>query len=342
MPRNGSGTYTAPSNSANPAVPFTTISSAAHNAVLTDLVAALTDSLSRSGSGGMQAELAMGGFKVTGAADGSANTDLATVGQMNARVQPVDRGGTNLTSYTIGDILYASGATTLSKLAGVATGNALISGGVGAAPLYGKIGLTTHVSGTLPIANGGTGEATAAAAFGALKQAATTTATGVVELATDAETQAQASTSVAITASNLAQRVAFFAHKNSTNQTTITSGVETKLTFGTESYDIGGYYDTSTSRFTPPAGRYFISAVALTAAGGVDQAAFGLLIYKNGVRYRADFDSWSGTTNKSARVNATVEANGTDYFEIFFVGFGAGDKTINGAADSTYFSAGAI
>lgn len=69
-------------------------------------------------------------------------------------------GGTGQTSYTIGDILYASGTTTLSKLADVATGNALISGGVGAAPSYGKIGLTTHVSGTLPVANGGTGATT--------------------------------------------------------------------------------------------------------------------------------------------------------------------------------------
>ena len=50
----------------------------------------------------------------------------------------------------------ASGTTTLSKLADVASGNALISGGVGVAPSYGKIGLTTHVSGTLPTANGGT------------------------------------------------------------------------------------------------------------------------------------------------------------------------------------------
>jgi hypothetical protein len=32
----------------------------------------------------------------------------------------------------------------------------LISGGVAAAPSYGKIGLATHVSGTLPTANGGT------------------------------------------------------------------------------------------------------------------------------------------------------------------------------------------
>jgi hypothetical protein len=43
----------------------------------------------------------------------------------------------------------------------VATGNALISGGVGVAPSWGKIGLTTHVSGTLGVGNGGTGTATA-------------------------------------------------------------------------------------------------------------------------------------------------------------------------------------
>jgi hypothetical protein len=67
-------------------------------------------------------------------------------------------GGTGLTSYAVGDLLYASGITTLSKLADVATGNALISGGVITAPAWGKIGLTTHVSGTLPVANGGTGQ----------------------------------------------------------------------------------------------------------------------------------------------------------------------------------------
>lgn len=71
------------------------------------------------------------------------------------------QGGTGITSYTAGDLIIASGATTLAKLADVATGNALISGGVGVVPSWGKIGLTTHVSGTLPIANGGTGASTA-------------------------------------------------------------------------------------------------------------------------------------------------------------------------------------
>lgn len=62
-------------------------------------------------------------------------------------------GGTGLTSYAIGDLLYANSTTTLAKLADVATGNALISGGVGAAPSWGKIGLATHVSGNLPVGN---------------------------------------------------------------------------------------------------------------------------------------------------------------------------------------------
>ena len=72
-------------------------------------------------------------------------------------------GGTGNASYAVGDLLYASTTTALSKLADVATGNALISGGVDVAPSYGKIGLTTHVSETLPVANGGTGLATVTA-----------------------------------------------------------------------------------------------------------------------------------------------------------------------------------
>jgi hypothetical protein len=69
-------------------------------------------------------------------------------------------GGTGLSAYTTGDIIYASATNTLSALADVATGNALISGGVGVAPSWGKIGLTTHVDGVLPVANGGTGQST--------------------------------------------------------------------------------------------------------------------------------------------------------------------------------------
>lgn len=69
-------------------------------------------------------------------------------------------GGTNQSTYATGDLLQATASNTLGKLAAVATGNALISGGVTTASSWGKIGLTTHVTGTLGPTNGGSGLAT--------------------------------------------------------------------------------------------------------------------------------------------------------------------------------------
>ena len=71
------------------------------------------------------------------------------------------QGGTGISSYVIGDILYANSSTSLSRLADITTGNVLLSGGTSTAPSYGKVGLTTHISGVLPIINGGTNTSTA-------------------------------------------------------------------------------------------------------------------------------------------------------------------------------------
>jgi hypothetical protein len=87
--------------------------------------------------------------------------NAAAVQVIGWKVVPATAGGTGQTSYAVGDLLYADTTTTIAKLADVATGNALISGGVGVAPSWGKIGLTTHVSGVLPVANGGTNASSA-------------------------------------------------------------------------------------------------------------------------------------------------------------------------------------
>jgi hypothetical protein len=88
-----------------------------------------------------------------------------TAGTWNASTIAATSGGTGLTSFVQGDLLYATSTTTIGSLADVATGNALISGGVGSDPSWGKIGLATHVSGTLPVANGGSGAASAQGAM---------------------------------------------------------------------------------------------------------------------------------------------------------------------------------
>jgi hypothetical protein len=90
-----------------------------------------------------------------------ADTNIAiAMNQVTSGVLGATQGGTDQSSYAVGDILYADTTTSLAKLADVAVGNALISGGLNAAPAWGKIALASVVSGTLPVANGGTGVTT--------------------------------------------------------------------------------------------------------------------------------------------------------------------------------------
>ena len=64
------------------------------------------------------------------------------------------QGGTGQSSYTAGDLLYASGATALSKLA---TGSATQVLHGGATPSWSALSLTDDVTGILSVVNGGTG-----------------------------------------------------------------------------------------------------------------------------------------------------------------------------------------
>lgn len=107
---------------------------------------------------------AVSGGTVTSVSAGTGLTlaGVATVAPTLSLSSPVSPtlGGTGLTSYAVGDLLYANTTTTLARLADVATGNVLRSGGVSVAPAWGKVNLTTDVTGVLPLANGGTGNST--------------------------------------------------------------------------------------------------------------------------------------------------------------------------------------
>ncbi len=76
-------------------------------------------------------------------------TTLGTVttGTWHATVIEAIYGGTGQNAVTTGDLLYGSATNTWSRLAGVATGNVLISGGVATAPSWGKV-TASHVDPT--------------------------------------------------------------------------------------------------------------------------------------------------------------------------------------------------
>ena len=76
MARDSGGTYTKPSGTTATAGQKARASQ--FNNLANDLATEMTDSLSRSGKGGMQADLAMGNHKVTGLATPTAGTDAAT------------------------------------------------------------------------------------------------------------------------------------------------------------------------------------------------------------------------------------------------------------------------
>lgn len=78
--------------------------------------------------------------------DGSALTNLS-VGNLIGTVGAT-QGGTGLTGYTTGDLLYASSATGLSTLGAVAAGSCLVSQGVGVAPTWGSCAAGGGITGS--------------------------------------------------------------------------------------------------------------------------------------------------------------------------------------------------
>lgn len=129
----------------------------------------------------------------------------------------------------------------------------------------------------------------------------------------------------------------FSAHKNATNQTGVTTATEVKVTFGTEVFDVGAAYDVATSRWTPAAGKVLINAAILIIAGTVDQQITYIGVYKNGALFRRGGHFQQNGVSVGPMVTIIDDANGTDYYEIYAYAEGAGDKTISGVANVTYF-----
>lgn len=108
-----------------------------------------------------------------------ASIGTITTGTWNGTAIGVTYGGTNLTSFNQGDILYASAANTLMALGKDATATRYLANtGTTNNPAWDQINLANGITGTLPVANGGTGIATTTAYS---VMCAGTTATGAFQ-----------------------------------------------------------------------------------------------------------------------------------------------------------------
>ena len=136
------------------------------------------------------------------AADGTdAHIDISITpkgtGEVNLTKVDIDAGAIDGTA--IGGSTPAAGAFTTIGATGNVTPDLLTA----SKPVFTDASKNLVSTGTLAVDQGGTGATTAAAAFTALKQAATVSATGVVELATNAEVALFTDTVKAVTPSSL-------------------------------------------------------------------------------------------------------------------------------------------
>ena len=113
----------------------------------------------------------------------------------------------------------------------------------------------------------------------------------------------------------VSSNVPAFSAKPSSNQD-IPDNTYTKLLFGTEIVDTNSKF--TDSKFTPTvSGLYFLSTTVLFS-DGVGSAFIRARLMKNGSELLVNVDQYDSNSGTGAiNLSALVEANTTDYFEIF-------------------------
>lgn len=233
-----------------------------------------------------------------------------------------------------GDLLYASAANTLARLAKNTTATRYLSNtGTNNDPAWAQINLANGVTGTLPIANGGT-NSTATPTNGAVAFG-----NGTAFAFTAAGTSGQVLTSVGagtpVWKDAPASGPAFSVFRSG-NQT-ITSGVYTKVQLNAETFDTNNNFDPTTNyRFTPTIAGYYQINGKISATGSTASTSMASAIYKNGSIYK--YGPYVQTTAAESNVQDVVYFNGTtDYVELF-VYITATTAVIGGGSENTYFS----
>ena len=115
--------------------------------------------------------------------------------------------------------------------------------------------------------------------------------------------------------SSMKMTPAFSAKKSDENQS-IANNTAVKCAFDTVVFDTDSCYDTSNYRWTPNVAGKYCLVTNVRCRQTADFNDLNVAFYKNGSGFNK-FQNNSSHHNESMLVVAVVEANGTDYFEVF-------------------------
>lgn len=132
---------------------------------------------------------------------------------------------------------------------------------------------------------------------------------------------------------------AFSVTKGGSNQT-IATNTNTKVTWGTEEFDVGNVF--ASDKFTcDVAGKYhFYAAVKYTSSALYDNVIW---LYKNGSQFRhanyfIAYDGGANTGRPTMQLEATVDLAVNDYMEVWVHQESGGDLDVDGSTQASWFT----
>jgi hypothetical protein len=224
---------------------------------------------------------------------------------LTAGTLPVAAGGTGATTLTLNGVVYGNGTSPAGITAAGTTGQVLIAT-TSSAPSWGSVPAGS-ITGTLPIANGGTGQTTAAAAFNALNPMTTTG---------DIIYEASASTAARLPVGSTGQVL------------TVAGGIPSWSTPSTGAGTITRTDFTATSGQT-------VFTVSYTV-GLID-------VYQNGAKLaQADFTATNGTSFTLATGATTGDLIQAEVFSSLNIYSTITSETFNGTGSQTVFTMSSV
>jgi len=257
---------------------------------------------------------------------------FGSAASLDVPIQP-EYGGTGITTYNKGDIIYSNATDNLTRLAAPSVTSVLQMTALGV-PSW-----TVASTGTVTSINVSGGTTGLTTTGGPVTTSGTITLDGTLEVdngGTGATTASGARANL-----GLSYGPSFSAYPSSA-QTISSSATLVKVDFGTEEFDTNNNF--ASSRFTPTvAGYYQVDSTVRLDSGGPGTGECMIVVFKNGSEAKRGWNS-SGTSFAtdwwSMSVSTLIYCNGsTDYLEIYVQQVSGGSRTTTPYANISYFQA---